>query len=87
MDDDLELVTVFEAVEPGLIAMVRSILEDAEIPFVTKGEEIQDLFGYGRLFSGFNPIVGAVEFQVRPRDEKTARSLLDDLSSPGERAT
>jgi hypothetical protein len=60
---DLELVTVFEATDPGLIALAKSLLAEAEVPFMTRNEALQDLFGFGRL-SAVNPITGPVFFQV-----------------------
>jgi hypothetical protein len=75
----LELVTVFKTGDPGLIALVKSILRSAEIPFTTKGEGIQDLTGLGRLGSGYNLAFGPVELQVNSADAEDARALLEDL--------
>lgn len=80
----LELVTVFKTGDPGLIALVKSILQSADIPFTTKGEGIQDLAGLGRLGSGYNFIFGPVEIQVSRADASVARALLEDLE-PGSR--
>jgi hypothetical protein len=80
----LELVTVFKTGDPGLIALVKSILQSAEIPYTTRGEGIQDLTGLGRLGSGYNLAFGPVEFQVNGDDAEDARALLDDLE-PGNR--
>ena len=75
----LELVTVFKSGDPGLIALVKSILRSAEIPFTTKGEGIQDLTGLGRLGSGYNLAFGPVELQVNSADADDAKALLEDL--------
>jgi hypothetical protein len=75
----LELVTVFKTGDPGLIALVKSILRSAEIPFTTKGEGIQDLTGLGRLGSGYNLAFGPVELQVNSADADDAKALLEDL--------
>ena len=80
----LELVTVFKTGDPGLIALVKSILRSAEIPFTTKGEGIQDLTGLGRLGSGYNLAFGPVELQVNSADADDAKALLEDLE-PGSR--
>jgi hypothetical protein len=79
----LELVTVFKTGDPGLIAVVKSILQSAEIPFTTKGEGIQDLTGVGRLGSGYNPAFGPVEVQVSSADVTDTSVLLDDLEPGG----
>jgi hypothetical protein len=77
-----EPVTVFESGDPGVIAVAQSLLEEAEIEFFARGEGIQDLFGAGRL-SGFNPVVGPVQFQVAAEDAEDARAALKELSEPG----
>jgi hypothetical protein len=72
MERDQDLVTVFEAMEPGLVALVHSILQGADIQFTPKGEAVQDFLGLGRL----------VEFQVRREDVDAARSLLREFLAP-----
>jgi hypothetical protein len=74
-----DYVTVFEAGDPALVALARSILDSAAIDFTTSGEAIQDLFGLGRFPGGTNLVTGPVEFRVQPGDAKRARSLLRDL--------
>ena len=46
---------------------------------MTKGEGIQDLFGWGRMAGGFSVITGPVAFQVETEDVVEAKALLDDL--------
>jgi hypothetical protein len=75
----LDLVIVFRTGDPGMIALVRSLFQAADIPFMTRGEGIQDLTGLGRLGSGYNLAFGPVEFHVRRDDAADARLLLDDL--------
>ena len=77
---DLPLVTVFESGDPARIALASSILDSAEIEFATKGEVLQDLFGWGRFPCRANLAMGPVLFQVRPEDVEGARSLLCDLN-------
>jgi hypothetical protein len=77
--EDVQLVTVFESGDAALIAFARSLLDSAEIPFMTKGEGIQDLFGWGRMAGGFNVITGPVAFQVDKEDAVEAKALLEDL--------
>jgi len=75
----LEFVTAFQSANPALIALARSVLEAAEIPFFMKGDGLQDLFGLGRFPGTVNLVTGPVEFQVRLADAEEARALLDDL--------
>ena len=74
----VELVTIFESSERGIIALAKSILEDAGIKYFPKGEGLQDLFGFGRV-GGYNILVGPVEIQVRKDDEEVAKEILGEL--------
>lgn len=78
--DELDLRTVLETNDLGLIAVAESLLEGAEIEYLARGEGIQDFFGLGRLVP-VNPISGAVEIQVAAENEAQARELLADLAS------
>jgi hypothetical protein len=75
---DLDLRTVLETSDLGLIALAEGILEGAGIEYLARGEGIQDLFGIGRLVP-VNPVSGPVEIQVAPENEAEARDLLNDL--------
>ena len=77
--DNERLVTVFKTGHEGIVALVKSILDEAEIQYLAKGEGVQDLFGVGVLGTGFNPITGPVEFRVMPEDEEYAKELLKDV--------
>lgn len=74
-----ELVTVFETGDPGLLALAHSLLDEAEIPYLTLGEGVQDLFGLGRLGTGFSVLTGPVQLQVDLAQQAEARQLLDGL--------
>ena len=75
---DLDLRTVLETSDLGRISLAEGILEGAEIPYLARGEGIQDLFGFGRLVP-VNPITGPVAIQVTAEDEARARDLLAEL--------
>lgn len=78
-EDGERLVTVFETGHDGVIAVVKSMLDEANIRYLAKGEGVQDLFGVGVLGTGFNPITGPVQFRVMPEDAEYARELLKDV--------
>ncbi|HMQ70483.1 MAG TPA: DUF2007 domain-containing protein [Ignavibacteria bacterium] len=78
-EDHERLVTVFETGHEGIIAVVKSLLDEANIRYLAKGEGVQDLFGVGILGTGFNPITGPVQFRVMPEDVEYARELLKDV--------
>ena len=71
--------TVFETGDPGLLAMAHSILDEAQVPYLTQGEGIQDLFGVGRLGTGFSILAGPVHILVERDREAEVRQLLDGL--------
>ena len=68
----LELVTVFLPKDHGELMLAKSMLEDAEIRYLAKGEHVQKW--------GFNAVTGPVEIQVRADDAAVARELLDQLN-------
>lgn len=74
-------VTVLESSDTALLAVAKSLLEDAGIEFFAKGEGIQDLFAGGTLGTGFNPLIGPVQVQVAADDAEEATAILRDLSA------
>lgn len=75
------LVPVLRAGDAGLILLAKSLLEEEGIEYLVRGDNLQDLFGVGRL-GGYNYITGPAEFCVRTGDVERARILLDGLSEP-----
>lgn len=82
--DKEKLVTVFKSGHEGLIAIVKSLLDEAEIKYLVKNEGIQDLFGIGVFGTGFNPLTGPIQIQVLPEDEATAKEILKDVEASDE---
>ncbi|MBI3263546.1 MAG: DUF2007 domain-containing protein [Acidobacteria bacterium] len=72
-------VTVLESSDPALLAVAKSLLEDAGIEHFAKGEVLQNFFGWGSL-GVFNPVAGPVQLQVSAEDAEEATALLLDLS-------
>ena len=77
--DHERLVTVYETGHEGIVALVKSIFDEAGIKYLAEGEGVQDLFGVGVLGTGFNPITGPVKFKVMPEDVTYAKDLLKDI--------
>ena len=75
---DPKIETVYTTGHSALVALVKSLLEDAGIEYFTKGYEIQDLIGIGRI-GGLNYVIGPVEFVVAAEDAPRARELLAHL--------
>jgi hypothetical protein len=61
--------------------IAKSLLEDAGIPFHVRNEQSQDLLGLGRFPSGFNVLMGGIEFWVAPENQAEAVQLFADLES------
>tara|TARA_Y100000588_G_scaffold355647_5_gene411078 strand:+ start:1990 stop:2178 length:189 start_codon:yes stop_codon:yes gene_type:complete len=62
-------VTVLKPANPGLTVLVESMLKDAGIPYVIRGDQaFQNLYAFGQ-----------VEIQVREEDAEDAADLLGDL--------
>ena len=74
-------VVVFSSTSASLVAIAKSILIDAGIEFGVAGEQVQDLFGYGRFPVGASVIAGPITVCVRTEDAPDARELLSNVSS------
>lgn len=83
-EPDVELVPIYRAPNAALSALAQSLLDAENIEYMLRGEALQDLFGWGRLGSGYNPIVGPAEFWVRADDAERAAEVLKDLESTEE---
>lgn len=71
--DRLELVTVLVTVDQGKLALAKSILQEAGIPFITMNE------GYVPWGTLWTP-----QLQVSESDSETALQLLKDLKDEAE---
>ena len=78
-DPNIQLVTVFSAGDPALIALVRSLLDGEGIEYAVRADDVQDLFGWGRVGASFNVVTGPAEFLVREEDAGRAMELLKDI--------
>jgi hypothetical protein len=74
-----ELVAVFSSVDKAAIAVAKMVLDGAGIEYMVQNEKIADLFGYGMLGSGFEP-VGSVLIQVAEKNAETAGELLREVT-------
>ncbi|RPI04408.1 MAG: hypothetical protein EHM64_10020 [Ignavibacteriae bacterium] len=79
MKDHLDLVTVYESGNPALIAVAKSILDSAKIEYSVKGEYLQNLSGFGTMFSGYNIVYGPAQIQVIKKNKIIAAKLLKDV--------
>ena len=82
-DEGLEV--VFETIDPAEVAIVKSLLESAEIPYLTRGEDQYDAFRGAFRGTVFSSQGRPVVFLVPTRRAADAHSLLEqDASSKDE---
>jgi hypothetical protein len=74
--DSGDVVTVFATGDPVLLMTATALLDEAGIPYFTRGEGTQDLFGMGRLGTGFSIVAGPMEIQVGAQRSEEAEDLL-----------
>jgi hypothetical protein len=74
--DPGDLVTILATGDPILLMTAKSLLDEAGIPSFTRGESMQDLFGMGRLGTGFSLVAGPMEIQVSEQRRQEAEELL-----------
>ena len=73
---DPKIETVYATRNPTLVALAKSLLEDAEIEYFIKSYGIPGLANIG---GGLNCVNGPMEFVVAGKDAPTARELLAHL--------
>ena len=78
--EDEKLVTIFATGNHGVIALAKSMLDDAGIEYYAKNERTEDLIGLGVVGTGYNPVIGPIELQVLEENAEEAKNLLKDLS-------
>lgn len=79
---ETKLVCIFSTGSQAQVAVAKSLLEGADIPCMVKNEGVQDLLGFGRMGTGYNPLTGPIEIWVDERDAFQAKEILSDLDSP-----
>jgi hypothetical protein len=75
---DAGLVALLRTGDPNELAFAEAVLTEADIPFVKKGESVQDLFALGRVGMGFNPITGPIVLLVSEEHAAEAAKLLEE---------
>ena len=81
--EDVELVEVHSSSDPSEIQIVKSMLEAAGIPCLTRGEEGFDSFRGSRSAFRYHPRAGAIVFLVPADLADDARALLRQTDEEG----
>lgn len=79
-DDALEV--VFETIAPAEVAIVKSLLESSDIPFLIRGEDEYDAFRGALRGTFYNPRGRPVEFLVPADMADDVRRLLNEAGDP-----
>jgi preprotein translocase subunit SecY len=65
----------------AIVSFVESLLQSAGIRFFIKNEQVQDLFGIGRVGTGFSIFIGAPAVFVEPTRADEAAELLASIEA------
>jgi hypothetical protein len=84
MQNEGSLEVVLETIDPTEVAIVKSLLESAGIPYLTRGEDEYDAFRGAFRGTIFNPHGRPVAFLVPVSMAKEARLLLQEGDLPDE---
>jgi hypothetical protein len=76
---DTGLVTVLETDDPAELLLAESLLREAGIPFVKRGDYLHNQFVFGALGLGFNDVAGAVVIQVAEEHAEAADQALEEI--------
>lgn len=74
-----DMTPIFSIPDAALVPVIESLLAGEGIAHYVHGENLQDLFGAGRIGSGFNVIAGLPVLYVDSTRVEDAKRLIDDL--------
>ena len=74
--DTGDVETVFATGDPVLLMTAKALLDQAGIPYFSRGEGTQDLLGLGRFGTGFSLLAGPMEIRVGALRSEEAVELL-----------
>jgi hypothetical protein len=84
MQNEEPLEVVLETVDPTEVLIIKSLLEDAGVPYLTRGEDQYDAFRGAFRGTVFNPNGRPVVFLVPASMAEEARMLLQQGELPDE---
>ena len=76
-----ELITIYEPGSEAEFMVISSLLDEQQIKFFTKNRAVQNLFGYGTLNTGFNPVTGPIKIQVNHQDYAEAMQIINEFKT------
>ena len=84
MQNEEALEVVAETIVPAEVAIIKSLLEAADIPYLTRGEDQYDAFRGAFRGTVFSPRGRPVTFLVPSSKAEEARLLLQETQFPDE---
>lgn len=75
-------VDVFRTVDVSTLAVVKSVLDSADISYVVQGESALTLLPVAALWSGFGSAGAAAVIQVPEEEAEDALELLREVADP-----
>ena len=75
-DEDIRFVTVFQPENEYEHITAIPLLENAGIIYYSKNALLQNLFGVGKIGSGYNLVTGPIQIQVAEKDYEKAQKVL-----------
>jgi hypothetical protein len=82
IDGDVELVEVRAGIDEPELAIVRSILDGADIPYVIEADESRAGLGLVGVGTALYTPLGSVRLLVRAEDVESAAALLTETEPP-----
>jgi hypothetical protein len=83
LEDPPPFLRVMDLADPAILAVAKSLLEEAGVPFFIKNEGTQSLFGGGQMGTGYNVFTGPPVLMVEPSRLDEVRELLEPLLREG----
>ncbi len=74
--EDADLVTILESADPGALAVIRSLLDSAQIPYLVQGEGAAGMMPFGALPTSIFGRAVAAAVKVPASYAQEARLLL-----------
>ena len=82
MEDDSELVPVFQTADAALLPLIKSVLQAAGIPYLVQGDQTMGIFPLGSFSVGVSKrTLGAIVRVPEDRADE-ARELLSTCAEP-----
>ena len=73
------LVTLYKPKNEVEFSIISSLLQEAKIPFMVRNSEVQDLFGMGRIGTGYNFVTGPMVILVNENQLLSAREVISEF--------